>query len=170
MDDTEPQKFFKTPDQTIEVEMMHMTSGEFNYAATPEFQILGIPYKGPDLNLFVFLPREKNALAKELVALDGKTLIKMMEKTSSGNAVIVKHFFLVKIRSPAKLFRSVQVSLPKFIVEDSIEMTPILQKLGIDQLFSDRANLTKITTDEQLGVSNVIHKSFIEVTGEIAWT
>ena len=64
------------------MDMMHMTD-KFNYGQTSEFHVLGIPYAGNDLNMFVFLPRERNTLSKHLALIGGEQLVEMMEQTSN---------------------------------------------------------------------------------------
>ena len=58
------------------------------------------------------------------------------------------------------------IQVPKFKLETSYELTKTLQALGISDLFSRKADLSKITGDTELYVSKVVHKAFIEVNEE----
>jgi serine protease inhibitor len=53
--------------------------------------------------------------------------------------------------------------LPRFKIESKFELKPVLSKLGLDEGFKPSANFSGITTDEELHISEVIHKGFVEV-------
>ncbi|KAK6307276.1 hypothetical protein J4Q44_G00224240 [Coregonus suidteri] len=59
--------------------------------------------------------------------------------------------------------RKLEVQLPKFKMEQSYAMHKILPDLGISRIFHDTANLTKLSKDPGLKVSEVLHKAVIEV-------
>ncbi|XP_021429991.2 protein Z-dependent protease inhibitor-like isoform X1 [Oncorhynchus mykiss] len=59
--------------------------------------------------------------------------------------------------------RKLEVQLPKFKMEQSYAMHNILPDLGISSIFHDTANLTKLSKDPGLKVSEVLHKAVIEV-------
>jgi serpin B len=60
------------------------------------------------------------------------------------------------------------ISIPKFRIEASFELTKILPKLGITKIFDRSANFSGIFEDGGDGVfvSDVIHKAFVEVNEE----
>ena len=72
---------------------------------------------------------------------------------------------LNKIDSQLKLTR-IDVHIPKFKFEFSPNLKHILQKLGIKKLFNDQADLSGISNDEGLQVSDVIHRAEVEVNEE----
>lgn len=54
--------------------------------------------------------------------------------------------------------------MPKFHLEKSFSLMDALSQLGMPDMFSNRADFSKVTgTDNALFVSAVIHKAFIEV-------
>ncbi|XP_010877173.1 protein Z-dependent protease inhibitor [Esox lucius] len=59
--------------------------------------------------------------------------------------------------------RKVEVQLPKFKMEQSYAMHSILPDLGISRIFLDTANLTRLSNNPGLKVSEVFHKAVIEV-------
>ena len=63
--------------------------------------------------------------------------------------------------------REVDLYLPRFKVEESYNLVPTLQALGMVDAFNDRvANFSGMTGRRDLVVSKVFHKSFVEVTEE----
>lgn len=62
--------------------------------------------------------------------------------------------------------RKVKLSVPKFKIEYSAELSPALKALGIKSAFSD-ANFKKMfDKDANTAISNVIHKTYIDVDEE----
>ncbi|KAE8289888.1 Corticosteroid-binding globulin [Larimichthys crocea] len=63
-----------------------------------------------------------------------------------------------------KLYRTkLEVNMPKFKMEQSYLLHKILPGMGMASVFSNSANLTKMSKDAGLKVSEVLHKAVIEV-------
>ena len=63
--------------------------------------------------------------------------------------------------------RQVDLYLPRFKVEESYDLVPTLQALGMVDAFRDGvADFSGMTGGRDLVVSKVFHKSFVEVTEE----
>ncbi|XP_055349609.1 leukocyte elastase inhibitor-like isoform X4 [Paramacrobiotus metropolitanus] len=126
--------------QTSKVDLMHK-SLQAGYTETEHFQLLRLPYKNHELSMIIVLPKKRNGLKE----LEGQLSVRMLrdavEKASE---------------------REVDVYLPKFKLEQSYELVPVLQSLGVRQLFEE-ADLSRMVENERLAVSNVIHKAFVEV-------
>jgi serpin B len=129
--------------QQRSVEMMHQTS-YLPYAATSEFEMLELPYRGGDQSLLVLLPREKHGLS----ALEETLTIDLLGQTAD------------QLRPTY-----VSANLPKFKLESMFGLNETLQELGIRELFSARADLSGIA-DAPLHVSDALHKAIIEVDTE----
>ncbi|XP_041668592.1 protein Z-dependent protease inhibitor [Cheilinus undulatus] len=56
-----------------------------------------------------------------------------------------------------------EVNMPKFKMEQSYSLHSLLPHMGMASIFSSSANLTKLSKDEKLKVSEVLHKAVIEV-------
>ncbi|XP_037342604.2 protein Z-dependent protease inhibitor [Pungitius pungitius] len=65
---------------------------------------------------------------------------------------------------------TLEVNLPKFKMESSYSLQNLLPDMGMTSIFSNTANLTRLSKEEGLKVSEVVHKAMIEVdeTGTIA--
>ncbi|XP_028251990.1 protein Z-dependent protease inhibitor [Parambassis ranga] len=56
-----------------------------------------------------------------------------------------------------------EVNMPKFKMEQSYSLQNILPEMGMTSIFSNAANLTRLSKEERLKVSEVLHKAVIEV-------
>lgn len=60
--------------------------------------------------------------------------------------------------------KSVAISFPQFIMEDSYDLNSVLQDMGIKDIFDEsKADLSGISKSPNLYLSRIIHKSFVEV-------
>ncbi|XP_041595757.1 serpin B3 isoform X2 [Vulpes lagopus] len=111
-------------------------------------KILEIPYKGKYLSMMLLLPHEVDGLQK---LEDQLTAEKLIEWTSSQNMSNGQ----------------VDLYLPRFKVEESYELKATLKALGMVDAFNTKsANFSGMTGRQDLVVSKVRHKSFVEVTEE----
>ncbi|KAM3871369.1 protein Z-dependent protease inhibitor [Diretmus argenteus] len=69
--------------------------------------------------------------------------------------------FLSWIKKLKKL--KLEVNMPKFKMEQSYSLQTLLPDLGVTSVFSDLANLTRLSKDKDLKVSEVLHTAVIEV-------
>jgi serine protease inhibitor len=124
-----------------DVWMMHKTL-HLSYYAGRNFRALEIPYVNVKQSLFVILPDKTISPSDLLAQLDGN-LWRQIIDGMSGN--------------------SVKLSLPKFHIEYSKELNPILNKMGMVLAFNPRmADFTKLSS-ERAYVSRVIQKTFMDV-------
>jgi len=144
---TKKQTFYCSDGSEKQVEMMarkaHYMS---NYDANLKVNCLELPYKGDKFSMFVFVPEERHGL---------KTLEKdlSVEKMNSMIDGCQREEFMLKV--------------PKFKVEYTKMLEDTLQAMGIHDMFdASKANFKGITDVNNLCISNVVHKSFIEVNEE----
>ncbi|XP_032278480.1 serpin B4-like [Phoca vitulina] len=146
---TVEKEFWLNKDTSKCVQMMKQ-SNVFKFTSLEDMQakILEIPYKGKDLSMILLLPDEVDGLQK---LEDQLTAEKLIEWTSSQN---MSNYH-------------VDLYLPRFKVEKTYDLKDTLIALGMVDAFStQRANLSGMTEKNNLMVSKVIHKSFVEVTEE----
>lgn len=140
-----PIKFYETADKFKEVPAMRVEN-TFGYAENDDMdvQIVELPYKDTDYSMLIILPRKVDGLAK----VESKFPLNLQEIIGS----------LQKI--------TVAVTMPKFKIEQTIQMNDVLKKLGMVNAFDEtKANFSGIA-NEELHISKVIQKTFIEVNEE----
>ncbi|XP_073728709.1 leukocyte elastase inhibitor-like [Misgurnus anguillicaudatus] len=150
---TVDQRFKLNKNKTKKVKMMKQKS-EFPMTFVPEVnsQILELPYVGKSLSMLIILPDEIEDDTTGLQKLE-KTLTyeKLMEWTKPDNMCLLE----------------VEISFPKFKLEETYDMKNLLVKLGMVDAFDiQKANFSAMSPKNDLVVSEVIHKSFVEVNEE----
>ncbi|MFC1783887.1 serpin family protein [Planctomycetota bacterium] len=140
--DTRDMPFMVAPDKKVEAPMMFMTE-EFNHFADEQVQVLELPYKGRALSMIVLLPRQMDGLADLEKILNVKNLdkwIKGMQK------------------------QKLPVYLPRFkMTWGTFELKNTLKTLGMKIPFYSGADFSGIDGTEELFISAVLHKAFVEV-------
>ncbi|XP_055513873.1 leukocyte elastase inhibitor-like isoform X2 [Leucoraja erinacea] len=134
---------------TKDLEMMQQT-GSFLYFHNREFafKIIELPYVQDELSMIILLPDDNNGLE-----------------------ILQKSFTLNRLRNwtnPKNMsMTSVQVTLPKFKLEEKYDLSSILPKLGmVDAFDGKKANFSGMSKGKDLSVSKVIHQSFVAVDEE----
>ncbi|KAJ3654859.1 hypothetical protein Zmor_014017 [Zophobas morio] len=139
--------FYINDIDSVGVQMMH-TKRRFYYTIdeTLGAQILALPYSNEDLSMLIILPYEKNGIAELEKKLTSANLTEITQR--------MKHI-------------EVNVTLPKFKIEQTIDLKHSLTQFGLGEIFSPAANFSgMITANEELYVGKAIHKAFIEVNEE----
>ncbi|XP_052056288.1 serpin B4-like isoform X3 [Apodemus sylvaticus] len=126
----------------------HTTEEKFWLNKDVQAKIVEIPYKGNELSMYVLLPVEIDGLKKLEEQL---TADKLLEWTNTQNMHTIELY----------------LSLPRFKVEKKYELPGPLEHMGMVDAFSpQKADFSGMSSTPGLVVSNVLHKSFVEVNEE----
>lgn len=143
---TQDQDFHVTAAEKVRVPMMHRWDA-FRYAAVDDLKLLELPYGDGSLAMFVLLPTEVDGLA----GLETKLTSENLQRWLDG----MKHEAEVK------------VYLPRFKTTAQFELSNTLRAMGMETPFDpDAADFAGMTTGEDLVISAVIHKAFVDVNEE----
>ncbi len=63
-------------------------------------------------------------------------------------------------------FRTISLSMPKFKLDVASPLTEKLQELGVREMFTPEADLTGLSDDDRLAVSDVLHQAVLRVDEE----
>ncbi|HOI12541.1 MAG TPA: serpin family protein [Methanoculleus sp.] len=148
-DETTEEEFRISSGEAVQVPMMHRTDEDaiYGYAETETLQMLRMPYAhadGTELSMLVLLPKEDNLMAAE-------------EAIGAGT--------LTDIRD-ALTDRRVRVVFPKFTLETTYSLPQALTAMGMPTGFTDAANFSGMDGTEDLFISDVVHKAFVDVNEE----
>lgn len=118
------------------------------YFETPDFQAAEFDYDQGAFALAVFLPRARTGLAAFERDLTGAALSDYLSRLAAADRP------------------RLDLTLPKIEMRADYRLKRALQAMGVRMAFTDDADLSAITADETLKVSDVIHKTFLAVDEE----
>ena len=118
----------------------------FRYKEDNAVQAVVLPYGDERLNMYIFLPRDKDGLAKLISSL---------------------------LSPPSSLFsgfaeKKGTVVLPRFKIEFEQSLNATLKQLGMGPAFGPGADFTRMVMPPyaSMAISEVLHKTFVEVNEE----
>uniref|UniRef100_A0A7M4FW04 Serpin family I member 1 n=1 Tax=Crocodylus porosus TaxID=8502 RepID=A0A7M4FW04_CROPO len=144
--------FTKDDESEVQIPMMYQ-QGEFYYGEFSDgsneaggiYQVLEIPYEGDEISMMIILSRQE----VPLVTLEPLVKAQLIEEWASS----VKK-------------QKVEVYLPRFTIEQEIDLKDVLKSLGVTEAFGRSADFTAMSDNKELYLAKAIHKSFIEVNEE----
>ena len=141
---TANEKFTCTDQKNVLVPMMKMESS-FGYSVQSGFKALKMPYGADKFQMILLLPEDGISPDKLAANLNS-------EKWATLNAALQ-----TKTKIP--------VWIPKWKFSWDITLNGILSSLGMEVAFDpNKANFSAINAENQLYLTKVIHKTFIDVT------
>ncbi|XP_036729692.1 serpin B6-like [Balaenoptera musculus] len=128
--------------------MIKKSAFKMTYIGEIFTKILVLPYVGRELNMIIMLPH-------------GNTDLKTVEKE------LAYEKFVEWTRPDLMQEEEVEVSLPRFKLGESYNMEGVLRTLGVTDAFEDtRADFSTMSSRKDLLLSQVAHKTFVEVDEE----
>ena len=127
------------------VPFMYQQKG-FRYAEDDQMQVLELPYGKNNLAMRIFLPKKADGLAGFEKSLTAQRLAELTGKLR---------------------YADVKVWLPRFTMESQFSLADVLKAMGMKLAFDpDHADFKGMTSTEQVFISAVIHKAFVNVDEE----
>uniref|UniRef100_A0A8C6SWZ1 Serpin B6 n=1 Tax=Neogobius melanostomus TaxID=47308 RepID=A0A8C6SWZ1_9GOBI len=124
----------------------------FSFLEEVNCKVLELPYKGEDLSMIIFLPIDIEDDTTGLEKLEKElTYDKFKEWTGKDRMLQVE----------------VEVSLPRFKMEESYDMKKVLTSMGMVDAFDvSKSNFSGMSVSNDLVLSAVVHKAYVEVNEE----
>ncbi|KZC12911.1 Serpin I2, partial [Dufourea novaeangliae] len=126
--------------------MTHTSTYRYAYIPAIEAEILDIPYSNGRTSMLTIIPskRERDPylriLSRDLATVPVSAIIASLKETR------------------------ITIHLPKFSIENSLDLVPTLQHLGIESIFRDTTNLTEvISRSAALQVTSILQNVRIKV-------
>lgn len=137
------QPFYNLDGTTSSTNLMRSLD-RFNYMEDGQVQVIELPYKGGELSMMIVLPTSKQPSAMQ---------------------TLVKNLTANQISQWSQQLEPKKISLlmPKFKLEESYQMTPLLKKMGMPIAFSNRADFSLFNDKIPLAIDDVVHKAVVEV-------
>uniref|UniRef100_A0A670ZCK3 Serpin B6 n=1 Tax=Pseudonaja textilis TaxID=8673 RepID=A0A670ZCK3_PSETE len=148
---TSEKPFWINKNESKTVQMM-FKKAKYNMAHISAYQtsVLEIPFGDNELSMIILLPDE---------IADNSTGLEKREITYEK---------LMDWINPEKMFpREIELSFPKFKLEEKYDLKPVLRSMGMTDAFDEgKADFSRMSTNKDLALSEVIHKAFLEVNEE----
>ena len=177
-ENTKPADFNVTENKKVQVQMMYQKE-RYKYAKTDGMELLQIPYGLDEASLVImelsrdsrdgniFGYSEASKLTQEqLDELANLSMLIILPKSigdlDSIETRLESHTLETYLQQMEE--QEVKVYLPKFKFScDTIELKDILTQMGMKDAFTSNADFSGINTRKELLISNVLHKTFVEV-------
>lgn len=143
---TKTARFHQLNGCDIDVPMMDITR-QFAYARHDGYQIAGLPYATGDVRFVIVLPDAGR--------------FKEVEGSFNTERLDASLFALSEFDHP-----EVHLRMPRFRLDAHLDLVPHLQDIGIRALFGSDAELTGISPEPEIHVSQVLHSSYVSVDEE----
>ncbi len=141
-DATRPKLFHLRGGATIQAPTM-LAMRDAQFAALESVSLIELPYKGNQQSMIVLLPTNNDGLSEMEKALTAENLTAWLAKLSA---------------------HEVDLKLPKFKVSAEFKLNDVLAQMGMRDAFdSAKADFSGMATHENLFLSAVLHKAFIDV-------
>ncbi|XP_067086421.1 leukocyte elastase inhibitor [Osmerus mordax] len=151
--ETKEMDFKLNQNESTPVQMMYlMKKLPFNYISDYNLQILELPYVDEELSMFVLLPEQSTDGSDPLLKLEKELSVEKLSEWTDRNNMDTGS--------------DVIVHLPKFKLEEDVVLNDVLAKLGMTDVFSNKADLSGMNGQGGLFLSTVAHKAFVEVNEE----
>lgn len=140
---TKPLPFFNYGRNEVNVPTMSLHH-RLKYAVLDglKAKAVEVPYAGNRFSMIIMLPDSNTGLSSFETDLSGAAIDKMIKDMN---------------------VRDVKLWMPKFKLESDYNLVPLLRRIGLESVFTNDADLSRITGKKDLCVSDVKHKAVVEV-------
>ncbi|KAI3388953.1 hypothetical protein SNEBB_002864 [Seison nebaliae] len=146
---TQPFDFHKANGEVVKMQAMIEAETKFDFnpnCKELDAKVLKMQYLGDRLSFVVVLPNdEKNGFKKISNKFNSQIFSQILKRMPHMKVTVV---------------------LPKFKIETSESMVKNFQKLGVSRCFNDKSDFTGIAKEEELYISEILHKAVIDVNEE----
>jgi serine protease inhibitor len=144
---TRPEPFFRSPGESSAGPTMWQTS-DFKSTDADKVSLLELRYSGDDLSMIILLPQAVDGLSELQGQLSTENLHRWTAKLEQTHA------------------DKLSVSLPRFKTTQSFGLAKELAAMGMPSAFAGAADFSGMTGTDDLFLSDVVHKAFVEVNEE----
>lgn len=139
------ERVFHLPDGTQKQHPMMSQPGKYLYLKGENFQAVKLPYRKPQIGMYVFLPDPDSSLEEFLSGLNAQDWETWMSQFKEGGGDIV---------------------LPRFKLEYESKLNDALKALGMGIAFGGSADFSAMSPGPGLYIDRVKHKAVVDVNEE----
>ncbi len=143
---TQKEPFYKADGTPANVDFMTLQKGKYLYYQDADQQVIDLPYSNRQYSMTILVPKENRTIQDITNNLTGTQLNAWLASADTTK---------------------LELHLPKFKLEYKKELRETLTQLGMGEAFTNQANFSRmIAGNSQLAISEVMHKTFLEVNEE----
>ncbi|XP_056376997.1 serpin B6-like isoform X2 [Hyla sarda] len=149
---THEMPFRLNKNETKPVQMMYKKAKyPMTYVGELFTKVLELPYVNNELSMIIMLPDDIQ---------DGTTGLEKLEKELTYSK-------FVEWTDPDRMdITEMELHVPKFKLEDNYDLKSLLIDMGMSDAFDHKADFSGMSSNNDLVLSKVVHKSFVEVNEE----
>ena len=137
--------FYRLDGSSINVDMMKLGSERLRYYQGQNYQVVSLPYMSPDFEMTIIMP-ELESFSEFESSLTQEELASIISTMNT---------------------EQIELEMPKFDFETTINANEALKSLGMSEAFvAGMADFSGITKDEDLLITDVLHKATIIIDEE----
>ena len=144
---TRDEDFYVSPSETLKVKMMYLS--EYLHCGVNEelkCSAVELPYEGDNLSTFIVLP-DQTAI----------NLAEVEKKLSFDDLIDITETFRMESMK-------VKLWLPKFRLDEQLDLTKALSAMGMKDLFMNgAADLSGVDGTKELSVSGMLHRAVVDM-------
>ena len=141
---TSKKSFFNKMNSECSVEMMEQIINT-NFSESSSMQMVELCYADSNLSSFIMLPSMNMSIDDLILKMDSSEFSSCFSSMKKS---------------------SVQLSMPRFVVESQMSMKSILQCMGMSSCFTSSADFSCMSSERHVQLGDVVHKSFMRVDEE----
>lgn len=115
---------------------------QYRRAQTNDFDVIGIDYKNKELTLFLVVPRIRGNLDQIQNSLGSDDILRLMDQAQ---------------------YQNFEISLPKFEIDQRINLKDFLRTTGINKAFQNGGNFNRLSTKQGLFLNEAYHEALFKV-------
>ena len=138
---------FITADGPVKVDMMHKTES-FGYYADDNVEVVGLGFYGTSYDFIVIMPK----------LADGQNPVQALTDLEASLDATKWRELMGKISG-----ERLKLSMPKFRIDATAELKKLLAARGMQAAFGRDADFSAISGSDDLFISDIYHKAFIEI-------
>ncbi|MBN1559945.1 serpin family protein [candidate division KSB1 bacterium] len=143
--ETNDETFFVTENERVQAPFMRQTHDSLPYFENDLFQIIDLPYGNKQFSMTIVLPANDKSVNDVVSQLRGENWSTWLGSLRRQKGTI---------------------QMPKFKLEYKKSLPGVLSAMGMGIAFSDAADFSGINAEKRTAISDVIHKTFVDVYEE----
>ena len=140
---TKKQKFYNLNKDEKKIDTMEITK-HFNYFEDTNLQAIELEFRKESISALIILPNKK---------LNINEFVEILDKDNSYFYSIIDNLE----------YKEINLRLPKFELDYNKSLKEVFKTMGINLPFENNADFSKIRTQNDIYINDIIHKTYLKV-------